>query len=302
MHGRLTHAVGLAQRFDQPACHHAAHLRVVQAFEHDHEFVGAQARRAQSAALRQPAAVALPQTAGDAHGHQAQQLVAGSRTQPQVHAVEAVAVDEQHRRVGAPGAPRLRQDTCNAFECRRAVGQPRELVDAAGVAHFGGHPLAFLKRFGADVPDAGHQGVGVQPPHVQRQPHVEPRALACSPHLRTHLHTQRLADRATGRRGQHQLAQLRRHALENVEQVAELALRGQWHQQLRQHRVDHGDLPVRRRLHQPDRHLVQELHQGFDADGAGFVHGVRRGRRAGSFRPQPCCRWCRWCRRSRLWR
>jgi hypothetical protein len=65
----------------------------------------------------------------------------------------------------------------------------------------------------------------------------------------------------SGRVGCAQLAQVRRHRRQRLEQVGQFALAAERHHQLGRERIEHQDGAVGAQLHQSDRRHVQELQQ-----------------------------------------
>ena len=203
--------------------------------------------------------IAAAHGAVQAAGHQSQQLVADGGAKRVGDAAEAVAVDKQHREFAVRVGTGLVQRLGDVFDDDGAVRQRRQCVGARQVAPLRRHALLFLQHGLRHIADAGHERLILQFQQADRQ-RLRRRAARSGGPQRD---AQRLADHAAGRAvGGRLRPQLRRRGGEHVEQVGEVAVGNQRHQQLRRHRVDHGDLAVRCRLEQADRRLVQKLHQG----------------------------------------
>ena len=272
--GRAVHRhpvdqIRLAQRVDQALRHQGSDIGAVHRLEHDGEFIHAEPAGSLVTLTVQDHPVALAHRRIDTRSHHAQQLVAGRRAQRHVDTVEPVAVDEQHREVMVRIDAGPLQRVLDAFQQDDAVGHRRQAVDAAGVAQLGLDVLPLQPQRRRDVGHAAHQHVDVQAQQADRQ---GGRYLVAR-RRRPHAHAQAIADVAAriGCSGS-LIAQLRRSRPQHVEQVAQFAVHRQRHQQLCRHRVDHRDLTVQRHLHQPDRGLVEELHQRLVRRRARFAH------------------------------
>ena len=255
--------VRLVQRVHEASRHafgQSAHVEALHRFEQDNEFVDTESRRGLASFGLLLGPMALAQCAVDARAHQAQQIVAGGLTQVDIDPAEAVGVDQQHDETVVGVFLRRSYRALDTFQHHGAVGHGGQRVDTAGVSHLVGNVLALQAHVGGDVGHAAHQQARVQAKNTQRERQRHLVALG----WRTHGDAQAVADvPARPRRRCRQRLQLRRCVDQHVEQVAQVALRGQRHQQLRRHRVDHHDLAVQRRLYQADRRLIKELHQGF---------------------------------------
>ena len=307
VHRLPAQVIGPAQGVAQPLCHQAGVVCAAQAFEQDHEFVPAQPRsrvfgssrrfggaralrpgaglagrvggRNRRRESRRPCAVHAPSPADciarahgrvQAPGHQPQELVTRTLPACDVDAVEAVDIDEQHckrlRRVVLRGAQRR----VDALQHHGAVGQRCQAVDARGVVPVLGQALLLLPNRLRDVAQAGQQRVFVQP----HQTHGQHRRRAARGGGAAQCDMQAFADHVTRlQRCRRQRTQMRRRGGQHGEEVVEVAIGRQRHQQLRRHRVDHRDLAVQRRLHQADRGPIQQLHEGLVSGRRTVCHG-----------------------------
>ncbi len=124
LHVALAHPHRLAQHVEHPAGHLGQRRRVGAAIDQHHELVAAQARHH----------VGATQQAAQPSGHDLEQVVAGIVTEGVVDALEAVQVDEQHRKAAVAG-PGAGQNPVQLLQEHASIGQPGEAVEPRQLQH-----------------------------------------------------------------------------------------------------------------------------------------------------------------------